>query len=173
MEAVEDTTTPEPGNRLELPPESEARIDDLQERYPTKKSTILPVLWEIQNHHGWISPEGMEYVAHRCSVPHSHVLSVVSFYTMFHRQPPGRYHVQVCRNISCHIMGAKDIIAAVEEKLGLQNGGRSEDGMFSLEHVECLAGCSWAPVMQINRTMHENLTPETAMDVLENLEQKP
>jgi NADH-quinone oxidoreductase E subunit len=155
---------------LRLAAERETRIDDLQSRYPTKKATILPVLWEIQSEHGWISEPWMEYAAARCEVSPAHVLSVVTFYTMFHRRPAGRHHVQVCRNISCHIMGAPALIAAVEQKLGLANGGVSADGKFSLEHVECLAGCSWAPVMQINRTMHENLTPEAAVKVLESLE---
>lgn len=155
---------------MKLAPEREARIDDMQARYPTKRATLLPVLWEIQEEHGWISPEWMHYAAARCGVTPSHVMSVVTFYTMYHARPAGRYHVQVCRNISCHIMGAPGLIAAVEKKLGLANGEVSKDGKFSLEHVECLAGCSWAPVMQINRTMHENLTPEKAVQVLESLE---
>ena len=149
--------------------EAEARIDDLQKRYPTKKATLLPVLWEIQNEKGWISPAWMEYAARRCDVPPSHVLSVVTFYTMYRRKPVGKYHVQVCRNISCHLMGAPRIIEAVEQKLGIKNGEVTKDGKFSLEHVECLAGCSWAPVMQIDRTMHENLGPEQAVRILEEL----
>ncbi len=153
-----------------LSPEREAMIDDLQSRYPTKKSTLLPVLWAIQEQEGWISREWMAYAARRCDAALSHVLGVVSFYTMYHRKPVGKYHVQVCRNISCHIRGAPKIIAAVEEKLGLQNGGVSSCGKWSLEHVECLAGCSWAPVMQINRTLHENLGPDEALKILGELE---
>ena len=153
-----------------LSAEREAMIDDLQSRYPTKKSTLLPVLWAIQEEHGWVSREWMAYAARRCEVALSHVLGVVTFYTMYHQKPVGKYHVQVCRNISCHIRGAKNIIGAVEEKLGLQNGGVSADGKFSLEHVECLAGCSWAPVMQINRTLHEELTPDQAVKILDELE---
>lgn len=153
-----------------LSPEREAMIDDLQARYPTLKSTLLPVLWAIQEQEGWISREWMAYAARRCDAPLSHVLGVVTFYTMFHQKPVGRYHVQICRNISCHIRGAKDIIGAVEKKLGLANGGVSSCGKWSLEHVECLAGCSWAPVMQINRTLHENLGPEQALKILDELE---
>lgn len=155
---------------MKLSREREAMIDDLQSRYPTKKATLLPVLWAIQEEHGWVSGAWMQYAAHRCDVTPSHVQAVATFYTMFHKRPAGKYHVQVCRNISCHIMGAPALIAAVEKKLGLENGQVSKDGKFSLEHVECLAGCSWAPVMQINRTMHENLTPEAAVKVLESLE---
>ncbi len=155
---------------LRLSADAEARIDDLQDRYPTKKATLLPVLWEIQNSEGWISTEWMEYAAERCDVTPSHVLSVVTFYTMFHERPVGKYHVQVCRNICCHMVGAPGLIEAVESRLGLKHGEVSEDGKFSLEHVECLAACSWGPVMQINRTMHENLTPETAVKILDGLE---
>ena len=154
---------------LSLSPEAEARIDDLQGRYPTLEATLLPVLWEIQNHHQWISREWMEYAARRCQIPLSKVLSVVSFYTMFHTEPPGKYHVQVCRNITCHMMGGPELRARIKERLGIEGGGKTEDGRFSLEEVECLAGCSWAPVMAVNGTYHENLTPEKAVLILDEL----
>ena len=170
MSAQDGNAAPARAIEKKLSAESEARIDDLQSRYPSRKATLLPVLWEIQNEKGWISEEWMQYAAARCDSTPSHVMSVVSFYTMFHRQPAGRLHVQVCRNISCHVMGAPELIQAVEKKLELANGEVSEDGKFSLEHVECLAGCSWAPVMQVNRTMHENLTPEQAVKILDELE---
>ncbi|MCB9834293.1 MAG: NAD(P)H-dependent oxidoreductase subunit E [Planctomycetes bacterium] len=155
---------------FKLSAEREAMVDDLQSRYPNKKATLLPLLWAIQEQEGWISREWMAYAARRCEVPLSHVLGVVTFYTMYHQKPVGKYHVQVCRNISCHIRGATGIIDAVERKLGLQHGGVSACGKWSLEHVECLAGCSWAPVMQINRTLHENLSPDQAVKILDELE---
>ena len=155
---------------LSLSAEREADITDLQSRYPTKKATLLPVLWHIQEEAGWLSKEWMEYAAKRCEVEPSHVMSVASFYTMFHMKPAGVHHVQVCRNISCHIMGAKKIIEDVEGELGIGHGEVTADGRFSLEHVECLAGCSNAPVMQINRTMHEDLTADEAVRVLRGLE---
>ncbi len=165
------TDVKDAGNEdLCLSPEREAYIDDLQSRYPTKLATLLPVLWAIQEEAGWVSPAWMEYAAKRCACAPSHVLGVVTFYTMYHQKPAGKYHVQVCRNISCHLRGAPKIINAVEEKLGLKNGEMTADGKFSLEHVECLAGCSWAPVLQVNRTLHEELTPETAVRILDELE---
>ncbi len=153
-----------------LSDEAEARIDDLQARYPTKKATLLHVLWEIQRAERWISLEWMEYAAARCDVASSHVLGVVGFYTMFHTRKPGRYHVQVCRNISCHIMGGSKILSCVKERLGIGNGEVSEDGVFSFEEVECMAGCSWAPMMAVNETYHENLTPEKTLEILEGLD---
>ena len=149
---------------------AEARIDDLQRRYPTKVATLLHVLWEIQKQERWISQEWMEYAAARCDVALSHVLGVVSFYTMFHQKPPGKHHVQVCVNITCTMLGSEKIVECLEKKLGIGHGGRTADGKISLEHVECLGGCSWAPVMQINDTYHEQLTPESAEKIVTELE---
>jgi NADH-quinone oxidoreductase subunit E len=154
---------------LKLAPDVERRLDDLARRYPTRQSTILHVLWAIQEQEGWIPEEWMRYAAERCDVPLSHVLGVVSFYTMFHRAPVGRHHVQVCRNITCTMLGAEDLLACARRKLGIEHGGRTADGRYSLEEVECLAGCSWAPVVQVNRTYHENMTPEKLEALLEGL----
>ncbi len=164
---TEQTAPLEP---LALEPEREKRIADLQSRYPNKKSTLLPLLWEIQEQVGWVSNEWMDFAAERCEVTSSHVKGVVTFYTMYHQKPAGTYHVQVCRNISCHIMGGMNVIERVEEELGLKNGEVSACGRFSLEHVECLGGCSWAPVMQVNRALHENLDADAAAKILQDLE---
>jgi NADH-quinone oxidoreductase subunit E len=144
---------------LHLRRDVEVRLDDLAARYPTRQATILHVLWAIQEQEGWISEDWMRYAAARCDVPLSHVLGVVSFYTMFHRSPPGRHHVQICRNITCTMLGAEDLLACARRRLGIGHGGRTADGRFSLEEVECLAGCSWGPVVQVNRTYHEHMTP--------------
>lgn len=155
---------------LRLKSDAEARIDDLQVRYPTKAATLLHVLWEIQEQEAWIAPEWMEYAAERCGVPISKVLGVVSFYTMYHQKPPGKYHVEVCRNITCAMLGAFDILHCVEKKLGIGHGERTADAKFSLEEVECLAGCSWAPAMRVNGRYHEQMTPEKAAQLLDSLE---
>lgn len=165
-------TTPAPGTgtTLRLKPEAEARIDDLQRRYPTKAATLLHVLWEIQDQESWISRDWMGYAAERCGVPLSKVLGVVSFYTMFHQSPPGRFHVEVCRNITCAMLGAEEILRCVEKRLGVGHGERTADGKFSVEEVECLAGCSWAPAMRINGRYHEQMTPEKVLALLDSLE---
>jgi NADH-quinone oxidoreductase E subunit len=160
---------PTAAGALRLAPDVEKRLDDLARRYPTKQATILHVLWAIQEQEGWISREWMHYAAERCGVPLSHVLGVVSFYTMFHQEPVGRHHVQVCRNITCTMLGAEDLLACARKKLGIAHGERTADGKFSLEEVECLAGCSWAPVVQVNRTYHENMTTEKLEKLLEGL----
>lgn len=158
------------GAALRLSEEAEAQIDDLQRRYPTKRATTLHVLWAIQNEHGWISEEWMAYAAGRCDVPISHILSVITFYTMFRTKPLGRYHIEVCRNISCHIMGARSIVERIKERTGLECHGVSPDGKWSFEEVECLAACSWAPMMAINGTYHEDLTPGKVDEILSDLE---
>lgn len=155
---------------MKLRPEVEKRLDDLARRYPTKQATILNVLWAVQEQEGWISEDAMKYVAERCDAPYSHVLGVVSFYTMFHREPVGRHHVQICRNLTCTMLGAEDLLACARKKLGIKSGETTPDGRCSLEEVECLAGCSWAPVVQVNRTYHENMTPEKLEALLESLE---
>jgi NADH-quinone oxidoreductase subunit E len=162
-------TGPAAPKKLMLAPPVERRLDDLLRRYPTPKSTILHVLWAIQEQEGWISEEWMHYASERCGVPLSHVLGVVSFYTMFHQTPPGRHHVQVCRNLTCTMLGAEELLACAKRKLGIEHGERTADGRFSFEEVECLAGCSWAPVVQVNRTYHENMTPEKLEKLLEGL----
>ena len=155
---------------LSLSPEAEARIDDLQSRYPTRQATLLHVLWEIQNQLGWIPEPWMGYAAERCEAPLGHVLGVVSFYTMFRTRPLGRHHVEVCRNISCHVMGGKAVMDRVKERLGLGRGQVSEDGRFSFDEVECLAACSWGPMLAINGTYHENLDPAKVDAILDGLE---
>lgn len=155
---------------LRLNDAAEAFIDDMQARYPNKRATILHVLWEIQKQESWISEPWMKYCAERCEVEQSHVLSVVTFYTMFRTSPPGKHHVEVCRNISCVIMGAREIMDHCRSKLGLKPGERSEDGRFSYDEVECLAGCSWAPMMAINGTYHEDLDIGKVDRILDGLE---
>ncbi len=152
-----------------LAPEREARIDDLQGRYPTRRATLLPVLWEVQEERGFIDDAAMEYAAQRCGVPPAHVLSAVTFYTMYRRRPAGQHHLQICRNICCCIMGAEKIIDYVQTRLGIRPGAMTADGRFSLELVECLAGCSAAPVIQVNREYHENLDLEKVKSLLDSL----
>lgn len=164
------TPAPEAPTKLRLASEAEARIDDLQRRYPTKAATLLHVLWEIQTQEAWISEDWMRYAGERCGVPFSKVMGVVSFYTMFHQKPPGKYHVEVCRNIACAMQGAFDVLHCVEKRLGVGHGEKTPDGKFSLEEVECLAGCSWAPAMRVNGRYHEQMTPEKALKLLDSLE---
>ncbi|MGH7549813.1 MAG: NADH-quinone oxidoreductase subunit NuoE [Gemmatimonadota bacterium] len=149
--------------------EGEGRVDEIVARYPEAQAAMLPVLWVVQEEQGWISIDAMEWVAGRLGCSPATVQSVVRFYTMFDELPVGKYKLQVCRTLSCEIMGARRIIDHLEERLGVEPGETTEDGLFTLQEVECLASCGTGPMMQCNFRFYENLTPERIDALLEEL----
>jgi NADH-quinone oxidoreductase E subunit len=136
------------------------KFEALKKRYPTTKALTLHVLWIAQDQFGWISPETMKYVAGLLDVPLNHVYGVVTFYTMFNSKPVGTYHIQVCTNVSCHLRGSDRISDHLCKRLGVRMGETTGDGKFTVTEVECLGSCGTAPMMQVNNTFIENLTPE-------------
>ena len=148
---------------------SKSEIQDILKRYPTKQAALLPVLWVAQNQFGWISEEVMQLVAQTLAISPAHVYGVVTFYTMYHRHPIGKYHLQVCRTLSCAMMGGASLLCQLKEKLKIQEGETTPDGRFTLSLVECLASCGTAPAMRVNETYHENLTVEKLDGILEEL----
>jgi len=139
-------------------------------RYPERRAALMPTLWLAQRDFGWLSEPVLEYVAELSELPLAWVTSVASFYTMYWKRPPGRWHIQVCRNLACVLRGAQDIQAAIERRLGIRDGERTADGRFSLEEVECLASCGTAPVLQVNNeTYYENLDLTGALALIERL----
>jgi NADH-quinone oxidoreductase E subunit len=149
--------------------ESTRRVDEIIARYPKKLAAMLPVLWEVQREQGWISPEAMEWVAAQLECSPAAVQSVVTFYTMFDDQPVGKWKLQVCRTLSCELMGARRIVDHLRARLGIEPGETTADGMFTLQEVECLASCGTGPMMQVNLKFYENLTPERIDAILEEL----
>ena len=147
--------------------ESEQRIREALDEYHDAQAALLPVLHVAQDQFGWLSGEAIDLVARRLALPRMHVVSVVSFYTMFHTQPVGRHHIQVCRTISCAMAGAPSIVRHIEEKLGIGPGEVTPDGRFSLEEVECLALCGSGPAMLVNKTEYENLSPQKVDAILD------
>jgi NADH-quinone oxidoreductase E subunit len=141
-----------------LTKENLERIEKLRPLYPSVKALTLPVLWIVQEQNGWVSEESMKEVAELLNVPLSHVYGAVSFYTMFNRKPVGRYHIQVCTNISCQLLGSGTIMSHLCQKFGIKPGETTPDGQFTLSEVECLGSCGTAPMMQVNNDFHENLT---------------
>ena len=127
----------------------QAELERLFKRYPTREAVVIPALWVAQREFGWISAEVIMMVSSLCGVAPSHVYGVVSFYTMFHRRPRGRFHLQLCTNLSCQLRGAEHVLDCLREKLGIDLGGTTADGLFSLDEVECLAACELAPVIQV------------------------
>lgn len=159
------------GRPVEFSAEGRAELERAFTRYPVKRAAVLPALWIAQREFGWISSETIAYVAGLCEVPPSHVYSVVSFYTMFNRSPKGKWHLQLCTNLSCQLLGAEHLLECLREKLGIDLGGTTADRMFSLDEVECLAACELAPVLQVNDEFRGPISPETVPALLETLRQ--
>jgi NADH-quinone oxidoreductase E subunit len=146
-----------------------SKVEEVKKRYPTSKATLLPVLWIAQEQYGWISEETMKEVADLLQLPVGHVLGVVSFYSMFHRKPVGKYYVQVCTNVSCQLRGAEKLLQHISGRCGAGLGETSSDKKYTLSEVECLGSCATAPMMMINDDYYENLSPEKVDQLLMRL----
>ena len=152
-----------------LTPENLQKAEALFKKYPTKQAALLPILWIAQEQEGWISEDMMKYVATVVEVPYAHVLGVVSFYTMYKSKPHGKYHIEVCTNVSCMLRGSGKIVETVEHHCGAKIGQHSADGKFSVSEVECMGACSGAPMIAIGEEYYENLTPEKTEQLLTSL----
>ncbi len=150
-------------------PEFEKKVDGIVTRYPVTKAALLPVLWEVQHHKGWIDGESEEWVGNRLGVSAAHVHGCVTFYTMYKQRPSGRYHIQVCTTLSCMLRGCDELVEHLEKKLAIKVGQTTPDGKFSLVRVECLGSCGTAPMFQLNDDYHEDLTTETVDRLLDGL----
>lgn len=146
------------------------KIASLISRYPVRRSALIPSLHLAQEEAGYISAELMEELAQIFELSPSEVVEVVSFYTMFHKAPVGRYVLQVCTNISCLLCNSQGIVEHLHKRLGIGPGQTTADRRFTLIEVECLASCGTAPVVQINDDYHENLTIEKLDKILDSLE---
>ena len=145
----------------------EARFEKMLTHYPTKRSVLVPTLLFAQDEVGFLSDEVIAEIAQRLDLTVLDVHNVISYYSMLTTKPRGKFDVQVCTNISCLLRGADELMQHCEKKLGIGHKGTTRDGLFSLEEVECIGACSWAPAVQVNYDFHENLTPEKMDKVLE------
>ena len=144
------------------------KVEEIKSHYPSPQAALLTVLWMVQEKEGWISPDSMKYAGELLNVPYEHVLGVVTFYTMFNKQPRGKYHLQICTNVSCMLRGGYELYNYVSEKLGIKNNETTADGMFTIEEVECLGSCATAPMMQVNnKEYYENLDTSKVGKLLE------
>ena len=151
---------------------SETTYGELREiaaRYPEPRSGLLPMLHLVQSAEGRITPEGIEACADLLGITAAEVSGVATFYTMYKRRPVGDYHVGVCTNTLCAVMGGDAIFERLKDHLGVGNDETTEDGKITLEHVECNAACDYAPVMMVNWEFMDNMTPETAMQIIDDL----
>jgi NADH-quinone oxidoreductase subunit E len=137
--------------------------------YPGSRSALLPLLHLVQSEEGYVSEDGIEYCASKLGLAEAEVTGVVSFYTMYKRRPVGQYHVGVCTNAVCGVLGGNQILAELHEHLGLADDETTPDGQVSLEHIECNAACVYAPVMMVNWEFFDNMTPASARQLADDL----
>ena len=146
------------------------KIEKIAGQYPEENSALIPALHLIQDKFGWVPPVTVKQLAEVLKTTPNKIYGVLSFYTMFNTKPVGKYNIQVCRNLSCSLLGAKHIIEHISEKLSIEPGETSEDGKFTLTLVECLGSCGTAPVMMINDTYYEELNENKVDKILESLQ---
>jgi NADH-quinone oxidoreductase subunit E len=150
----------------------ESRFTEMLTHYPTKRSVLVPTLLYAQDEVGFLSEEVIAELAARLELTELDVRNVISYYSMLTTKPRGKYNVQVCTNIACLLRGGEELLEHCEKKLGIRHKGTTADGLFSLEEVECIGACSWAPAVQVNYDFHENLTNEKMDEVLEEYARK-
>jgi len=152
-----------------LSPDRTREMTEILSRYPTRRAACIPVLHLCQDQEGYVSEEAMAFVAEKLDMSPSQVKGVVTFYTLFNTEPVGKHHVWVCRTLSCALRGAPSIIGACEKKLGIHIGETTKDGKVTLRTAECLASCGTAPMMQVDKKYHENLTTAEVDRILDRL----
>jgi NADH-quinone oxidoreductase subunit E len=154
-----------------LPEGYEVKATELISRYPDSLSAIMPLLYLAQEYYGVVNQEGIAWISAKLDISPVRVMEIATFYTMYYTKNVGKYHIQVCRTLSCALCGARDLIAKIKEKLDLKSREISEDGTWSYEEVECLGSCGTAPMVQINDRFFENLTPETLSSLIDFIQQ--
>lgn len=155
--------------KFALSPEREKHVEEILARYPNPKAACIPVLHVCQEQNGWISEEVMQFVADRLSLSTAHVKGVVTFYTLFNKEPVGKHQVWVCRTLSCALRGSDEILHHCEKRLGISPGQTTKDGKVTLRTAECLASCGTAPMMQVDKDYYENLTTAEVDRILDRL----
>ena len=152
-----------------LTPELRQEAESIVAKYPNPRSAVLPLLFLMQSVDGYLTEDGMREVADILDLTPAQVLASASFYTMLKKRPQGEYLISVCRNIACTHRGARKVLAALEERLGVDEGGTTDDGKFSLETAECLATCDGAPSLQVNYEDFYDVTPASAVELIDSL----
>ncbi len=157
-------------NRMELSAQLAARFEKLQTAYPFKRSALIPMLMYAQDEYGCVSDEMIAEIARRLDLNNVQVEETLAYYSMLHRKPMGKYHVQVCTNVACMLKGGNEILERAKKRLVIGHKEVTEDGVFSLEEVECIGACTGAPAMQVNYDFHENLTALKFDRIIEELD---
>ncbi len=145
------------------------KLEEAKSHYPTEHAALMAALWLAQEQYGWLSTDVMKYVGNVLNIPYEHVLGVAEFYTMYNKKPVGKYHLQVCTNVSCMLCGGYDVVDYISDKLNIGIGETTPDGQFTLIEAECLGSCGTAPMMQVNNYYEENLSKDKIDSILEKL----
>jgi NADH-quinone oxidoreductase subunit E len=156
-----------------LTPERDRELDEILTRYPSEHSKMaacIPALHLCQDQNGWCSEEVILFVANRLNLPPSHVKGVVTFYSLFNQHPVGKHQLWVCRTLPCALRGAGEVLEHCEKRLGIKPGETTADGKITLRTAECLASCGTAPMIQVDKTYHENLTLPQVDAILDRLQ---
>jgi NADH-quinone oxidoreductase subunit E len=156
-------------NAFALTPEREKHLEEILSRYPNLQAATIPVLHLCQEQNGWVSDEIIAWVAARLDVSAAHVKGVATFYTLFNKEPVGKHQLWVCQTLSCALSGADAIVHHCEKRLGIHVGQTTPDGKVTLRTAECLASCGTAPMVQVDREYHENLTLREVDAILDRL----
>lgn len=143
-------------------PQARKTVDSILARYPDKRSAVMPLLYLVARAEGSITTDGMREVAGLTGLTAAQVQSVASFYTMYKRERTGKYLLSVCTSISCFLLGADDVLAAIQEETGVPDGETGDDELFSVEHAECIGACGGAPAVQVNYELIEGVIPDKA-----------
>lgn len=155
---------------FELSKEGKEFVKSEMNRYEDKHSAIIPCLYKIQEENkGWVSPEAVDHLSALMGIPQTHISEVLGFYTMFNKEPIGKYHVQVCCNITCSMYNGREVVEHICKKFGIKPGDISSDGRFTVSKVECLGSCDNAPAVQINDKYYNSVTLEKVDQILEGL----
>jgi NADH-quinone oxidoreductase subunit E len=147
-------------------PQLAARFDALVTKYPVKRSALIPMLLYAQDEIGYLSDALIAEIAERLSITPLEVRNVATYYSMLRFKPAGKFNVQVCTNISCMLRGGYELLERFQDELGVGHKGVTPDGLFSLEEVECIGVCCWAPAIQVNYAFHDELTPDDVPQIL-------
>ena len=148
-------------------PNVAARFDALVDKYPVRRSALVPMLLYAQDEIGYLSDAVIAEVAQRIGITELDVRNVATYYSMLRFKPAGKFNVQVCTNISCMLRGAYEVYEKFQEELGIGHKGVTRDGLFSLEEVECIGACCWAPAIQVNYDFHDDVKPESVSAILD------
>ncbi len=147
-------------------------LDSIINKFKGKKGITIPLLAEIQKTYGYLPEEALKEVSDKLQIPMAELFGVATFYAMFRLQPEGKYVIRLCRGTACHILGSEKIGERLEMHLGIKEGETTEDGLFTLQYVACLGCCSLAPVMMVGNDVHGRLTPDKAVEVIQQYRKK-